>query len=61
MGGALHEYIGHMRYIWFNHKSGPRAWLADATVHAVPATTAETSGESDGCRPSGTLSLVGEA
>ena len=54
--GVLHQSIAHLRYIWFNRKHGLRARMPDATVHAVPATTAATSGESDGCRH-----LVGEA
>ena len=35
MSGVLHQSCAHFHDIWFNQKRGPRASLADATVHAV--------------------------
>ena len=61
--GSLCESFVHSRYKWFNRKRGPRALLADATVHAVQrarrcSLTAETLASASWAMPEHASSMA---
>ena len=63
LGGSLCESFVHSRYKWFNRKRGPRALLADATVHAVQrarrcSLTAETLASASWAMPEHASSMA---